>query len=85
MSEPGPVGQTVRNWDLPDDGARQHATGTDSGLERVADAVWNDTDEWPAEIEMSNGPNIVVHSRMEYDAIRGLMAQNARLAARNEP
>ncbi len=85
MSEHGPVGSTVRNWDLPDDGASQHAKGTDSGWERVADAVWNAAGEWPAEIEMCNGPNIIVHSREEYDYIRQAAQHNARLAARNEP
>lgn len=41
--------------------------------------------EWPSEIEMVNGPNIIVPDRAQYDAIRAAMAQNARLAARNEP
>ncbi len=82
MSERRPVGSTTRNWDLPDDGVRALDR---CGLDDVANAVWNAADEWPAEIEMANGPNIIVHSQIEHDAIRGLMAQNARLAARNEP
>lgn len=74
-----PVGMTVRNWDLPGDGARLPAR---SDLDRVADAVDN-AQEWPAEIEMCNGPNILIHSREEYEGVRAAMAQNARLAARD--
>jgi hypothetical protein len=74
-------GTTVRNWDLPDDGAGQFTTG----LDRVAEAVWDGVQPWPAEIEMVNGPNIIVGSREEYDYIRAAMAQNARLATRNDP
>lgn len=39
--------------------------------------------EWPEEIEMCNGPNIIVPDRAQYDAIRAAMANNARLAARD--
>ena len=80
---------TVRNWDLPDDGARRAPSG---GPDAVADAIalaratWPaELADWPAEIEMANGPNIVVHSREEYDYIRRAAAKNARLDARNEP
>lgn len=72
-------GTTVRNWDLPGDGARLPAR---SDLDRVADAV-DDAQEWPAEIEMVNGPNIVVHDRAQYEGIHAAMANNARLAARD--
>lgn len=82
MTEQKQPGTTVRNWDLPGDGARLPAR---SDLDRVADQVWDDAREWPAEIEMVNGPNIVVHDREEHDYVRAAMAQNARLAARNEP
>lgn len=83
MTDQQPVpGMTVRNWDLPGDGARLPAR---SDLDRVADQVWDDAREWPAEIEMCNGPNILVPDRAQYDAIRAAMANNARLAARNEP
>jgi hypothetical protein len=74
-------GSTVRNWDLPSDGAGQFTTG----LDRVAEAVWDGVQPWPAEIVMEGGPNIVVHSREEHDGIRAVMAQNARLAARDKP
>lgn len=85
-----PIGTTVRNWDLPGDGARLPAR---SDLDRAADAVWDDVGvigidsrgEFPSEIVMEGGPNIVVHSREERDAIRELMAQNARLSAGGRP
>ena len=90
---------TVRNWDLPGDGSRRAPSGGPDAvadalaLDRAkwpvefAELPWYDADaqDWPAEIEMANGPNIVVHDRAQYEGIRAAMDQNARLDARNEP
>lgn len=83
MTDQRPVGTTVRNWDLLNDGQRAYDDRAAGRLAWATDQAWED--DYPAEIVMSGGPNIVVHSRGEYEGIRDAMAQNARLAARNEP
>lgn len=75
-------GTTLRNWDLPDDGAETPPRGPDDP--RPDDDNWFPDGEYPAVIVLQDRPNLIIRSAAEEAGIRRAMRQNAASLRRGD-